>query len=417
MSKQGKKKSSPPLNNVQRGAVRMAPVATSTLQRNQQRGQQPSVVHTRKELVKVYSVPATAVTEFDCSQAFTLNPGLVGTFPWISEISKNFELYKFRKLKITYEPGCPSTLSGMIAIVPAVDVYNKAPLNWQEAYAFENSVQGSLWRDMTCEFNLREGNLTNNTARFIRSDQVAGDLKTYDTGLFWICTTGVAANTFLGTIFVEYTVELIEPVPPSANKGVVLKNLFLSSSNGQFTNVYTSPSSPVVPTELAMQTGGIIFSDDALTQQTFCKVVDVTAGSTSYKVLKLARGTYRCRLHWYVKAVPLTFTGQHDADIVVVGFLSPSQDVGFYGVALGRTYPLSTTTVTNYDGTYTTTLESTFMFSTTGALGSESLYFGLAMTTSSLTGFSEILVGPEESSSSWLELEFLTSATGLFADV
>jgi len=144
---------------------------------------------------------------------FVLNPGQVATFPWLSNVAKNFESYRFRKLKFCYETEAPSSLGGSLVQSVDYDATDAAPLTKQQAMAYRNAVRSAPW-EPCCHTSARE-DMAKQKTYFVRpgAQPPNTDVKMYDTGNLFVCTQNVTtASAVCGELYVEYEVELLTPI-------------------------------------------------------------------------------------------------------------------------------------------------------------------------------------------------------------
>jgi len=147
------------------------------------------------------------------ASAFAVNPGQVATFPWLSQVAKNFESYLFRKLRFCYETEAPSSLGGSAVVTIDYDAMDAAPLTKQQAMAYRGAVRSPPW-EPCCHSSVKE-DLSKQKSYFVRPGALpaGGDIKMYDTGNLFVCTQNVTtASAVCGELYVEYEVELLTPI-------------------------------------------------------------------------------------------------------------------------------------------------------------------------------------------------------------
>jgi len=149
--------------------------------------------------------------------AYSVNPGQVGTFPWLSTIAKNFEKYEFEYLEFYYKREVSEYASngqtGKVILSFETDASDAPPTTKTQIEATDPHEDG-----MPCEnFALKVPQsmlCTRMDAHYVRPGaQPAGtDIKTYDVGNLNVATIGTAANTAVGELHVRYRVRLFIPV-------------------------------------------------------------------------------------------------------------------------------------------------------------------------------------------------------------
>jgi hypothetical protein len=181
------------------------------------------VVH--RELVASISGGSTAA--FAVSSTLALNPGLSSTFPWLSTMAANWEMYRFNRLSVKYFTRCGTGTAGSVIIAPDYDAADSAPTTEQVASSYMGAVEDAPWKDIT--LNLRPAELhAIGPKKYVRSIALAAnlDLKTYDAGNCFVCTVDSGAAAGWGKVWIEYDVTFYSPqVNPQA-----INSLFLHVS-------------------------------------------------------------------------------------------------------------------------------------------------------------------------------------------
>lgn len=149
--------------------------------------------------------------------SLAINPGLLGTFPWLARVASNFETYKFQMLQFEYEPSCAATSTGNVYMAVDFDVSDPDPITEREISSFAGSVctQSYGRARMDCPTS-RMGGL--GIERYIRSTLTLPanqDNKTYDVGKLIVGTVGSLALGRAGLVWVSYVVQLITPGIPT----------------------------------------------------------------------------------------------------------------------------------------------------------------------------------------------------------
>lgn len=207
--------------------------------------------------------------------ALSLNPGLVGTFPWLSQLASNFEEFDIRGLVFQYKPTSGSAIAstnnalGTVIMATNYDV-DDAPFPdklHMEAYQFSTSGTSCSNFMHPVECAPSENVLS---TQYIRTTAVptGQDARFYDLGLFQIATVGQQAAVTIGELWVSYEVELRKPrlVTPSmvasadhwTNSLVSTPTWAISASltpgSSNITSITGNPSQP--------QTGYLLFFND-----------------------------------------------------------------------------------------------------------------------------------------------------------
>jgi hypothetical protein len=144
---------------------------------------------------------------------FAINPGLGETFPWLSVLARNFEKYRFRKLKFEFESAVSTVIPGMTMLTIDMDAKDDPPATKQVFMAYEGATRANVWQPHATIMPEQA------PALYVRNGPApnASDLKTYDVGNCFFGTSGEPDSTIIGEIYVQYEVELHIPqlLPPT----------------------------------------------------------------------------------------------------------------------------------------------------------------------------------------------------------
>lgn len=204
-------------------------------------------VRTKKPSPKITSIGGDIVVTnkeymFDVTSAnagylisnFNVNPGLSGTFPWLSAIANRFESYLFSDLRFIYEPICPTTVPGSVMMAVDYDASDSPPTNKVSIMSYKGATRTAPW-DRN-DYNARTIDLRKfGVQRYVRSAAVTGDIKTYDVGNFFVATQNTPATpTTLGELYVQYTVRLYTP---QVNTGALSFNSPTTEAASQWSTI------------------------------------------------------------------------------------------------------------------------------------------------------------------------------------
>ncbi len=144
--------------------------------------------------------------------AFSINPGLVSTFPWLASIAKNYESYKFRRLNFEFETQKSTATDGSLMMATDFDAADSAASDKVDLMSFHNAVRAPVWGE--AHYDCDKQDLEKfGVQRYVRQATLASnlDIKTYDVGKFQIATQGCADTSAIGELYVDYEVELMTP--------------------------------------------------------------------------------------------------------------------------------------------------------------------------------------------------------------
>jgi len=159
----------------------------------------------------------TGSAAFGIAAGFPLNPGLAVSFPWLSVEAQAWECYHFNSLKYEYFTRTGTSTPGSLLLAPDYDAADGSPQNEQVASSYMSTEEDAPWKDIVCV--LDEKSLAAGVSKkFVRTQSILPanlDVKTYDSGNMWVCTTDGSAVSW-GKLWVEYDVTFYTPQLPSA---------------------------------------------------------------------------------------------------------------------------------------------------------------------------------------------------------
>lgn len=161
---------------------------------------------------------------------FQLNPGLVQTFPWLSQIAVNYEEYSFEQLMFTYTSLLSeATASGAVGSIIMTTNYNAGNPPFLGSTDMLNNIgtvsarptDNPIIHGIECDDSK---NVLPSYYVRVGAVPAAQDIKTYDVGLFQIATEGMPANDQLqGQLWVSYQIVLRKPkLFTAAGKGILM---------------------------------------------------------------------------------------------------------------------------------------------------------------------------------------------------
>nr|WAE42839.1 MAG: capsid protein [Cressdnaviricota sp.] len=177
------------------------------------------------------------------STSYALNPGLITTFPWLSQIANMFSEYTFTALAFEYRTmscdalNSTNTALGQVIMSTQYDATQGAYPNkiQQENSEFAVSVKPSKSALMAVECKRSRNVLATQYTRF--STQPTGsDIRMYDLGIMQVATNNLqAAYVNVGEMWVTYSCILRKP------------NIISNVQNYQCSHYYFAGSSAALP--------------------------------------------------------------------------------------------------------------------------------------------------------------------------
>jgi hypothetical protein len=149
---------------------------------------------------------------FTVAMTLNCNPGLTNSFPWLAQIANAYEKFCIKGIQYRFNTEAPSTITGSIFLSPEYNPQDAAPVTKMETFQNENTAKTVPWRSVNCKIPTKYLRVYNDY--FIRSGALAvnQDLKTYDPFVLYVCTQGQANTNMCGEIWVDYEIELINPI-------------------------------------------------------------------------------------------------------------------------------------------------------------------------------------------------------------
>jgi hypothetical protein len=146
---------------------------------------------------------------------FIVNPGISTTFPWLSSLSRSFQKYKVRNLRLEYKTACSTFLPGMVMIAPVFNIKDRIPTSKIELLEYSYCKRAPVWKDFSVDVR---GNDLSYKEYYIRdnaSSNVSEEFL-YDCCYFCVAADGVTEETtYIGEIWLEYDLILEQPRRPN----------------------------------------------------------------------------------------------------------------------------------------------------------------------------------------------------------
>jgi hypothetical protein len=200
---------------------------------------QKSVIYNRTEIVNtgVDTPNGSYVNKFNIRARYRINPGSARTFPWLSNIAKCYESYRFKKLSFHYITRANTTREGVLYLSPDYDAADTVSENETVVANNSDTKEGSLFKNLSVFLKpekmnrLYKAHTCMDDARF---DTSAQDEKTIDCAQLIIAMETDVMSVRVGKLMVEYEVELFEPQQPFiplAQGGAIATGLTLNANS------------------------------------------------------------------------------------------------------------------------------------------------------------------------------------------
>lgn len=287
----------------------------------------------KSELVQKLFAPPAGSQEIQ--YRYSLNPGLLELFPWLSLVAAQFEEYEFKQLMFYYRPMVSDFFStsgqtGTVAMVTQYNVHDPPFSDLQTALNYDMAAAGKTTgmqrHGVECNPALNSGP----SGKFIRLGPIENtgyggsqpDLQLYDLGNTSVIINGTdptLAGQMVGFLYVSYTVELRKPKLPNKRGETICRDYF---SSKQFYPVAINP----IPS-----------TDIVYGQQN--RINDIGQGLQIVQVGGSANTQF-------VYSMPAWFTGQLAVSVTVVS-IQIMQGAPFTTVPAGWQWALGAATTPN----------------------------------------------------------------------
>lgn len=160
------------------------------------------------------------------AENFALNPGMIQTFPWLSQIADNFEewipeamIFEYKSMSSASVVNTTNSNPGLGTVVMATQYnsYNPTFASKQQMQNYENAVSTDPSRSMIhaieCErFQSPVQPLYVRTGALVDNATTRQDLRLYDHGVMTIATTSQQSNNFvIGELWCSYRIRFLKP--------------------------------------------------------------------------------------------------------------------------------------------------------------------------------------------------------------
>lgn len=137
-----------------------------------------------------------------------INPGIAESFPWLSNIAKIFDKYRFSRLTYHFKTFVPTSTPGSVSLSYDPDTLDPAPTNSLQVAQQSKWTTNSVWKSFSISINCKGDEFL-----YTRTDVPTGvDLKTYDLGQLFVSLEGVPAGS-VGYVEADYEVILKDKQP------------------------------------------------------------------------------------------------------------------------------------------------------------------------------------------------------------
>jgi len=138
------------------------------------------------------------------------------SFPWLYKIAQNFDCYHFSRLTFYIETEMPTSTGGSVMMALDPDVSDLIPASKQELMVYPTAVRAAPWENLRMDVPKHVLDMFGKRRYMSTVVTPVGDLKTFFIGNLILATQNISA-TYTGECYVEYEIELYDPVSASLN--------------------------------------------------------------------------------------------------------------------------------------------------------------------------------------------------------
>jgi hypothetical protein len=196
-------------------------------------------------------------TTFSLVSNLPINPGIAALFPWLSVQASQWQEYRFRRVMFEWVPIAPTTTQGDVTLAVDYEASNPPPTTEVQMSDLHGSVTDSTWKPIRLSCNVKDMYALG-PRKYVRSSVVNGDIKTFDSGNFFLAVENFSAsNVTAGKLYVTYDVDLFIPFngPPQYTQPTASSE-FLRVSSAQ--TLATGVPTNYLPDTVLFNTLGIV---------------------------------------------------------------------------------------------------------------------------------------------------------------
>jgi hypothetical protein len=241
------------------------------------------------EIVTAVGGMSTSALKAKGESIYHLSPTNTHLFPWLSRVARNYDYFRFNRVRFVYVPLCSTSTTGRVMLGYDPDAADAVPNDRSALSSYSCSIDSSAWG-----VTKLDAKLPNNQPWFQTNDITAASM--YSTSAmgqaFW-ASWGAGQDATVGELYVLYEVVLKDPQPNENSS-------YRATGNG--VNVVSDfpPASPatimstdntIVLSMFATGTFNIIFH--ATTTQTTANITAVASGGVTGDTtfIKIGDGT------------------------------------------------------------------------------------------------------------------------------
>jgi hypothetical protein len=181
-----------------------------------------------------YIADISGSVAFTIQNSISCNPGLSASFPWLAQIAAAYEKFVVRNIEYRFETSSPSSIKGNLMLSPVYNEQDNAPTTKAAVMQNEGTTKCVPWMSLGCRIPAKYLKVYNEY--YIRVGTIA-DVKTYDPFILYVCTQDNTDTSVLGELYVDYEIELINPVGTGAVVAATYEGGASLSSSGSLSHL------------------------------------------------------------------------------------------------------------------------------------------------------------------------------------
>lgn len=222
---------------------------------------QRHTVSAAEEVAVVASGAATAI------QRFRINPADGVTFPYLSVQARQWEFYRFKKLRFFYLTRSATSEAGSVILSPDYDNKDAPAATEIELVNTKDATNGVIWADLECKLDPRM--MYSQGPRKKVSDTLMFDRDLYDSGVLRLLARSPNTLATAGILWVEYEVDFEVPAEPEdVDVGEEFLNVFAINAGQALTS---GVSATVLWSTIAGVQQGLSYSAGVFTATAKCR--------------------------------------------------------------------------------------------------------------------------------------------------
>jgi hypothetical protein len=157
-------------------------------------------------------------TAFQIQDSYTINPGLVHSFPWLSSIASSFQEYNIKGMVYHYVPTSGTAVPSTSAALGSV-MFQTSYRSNDNPPTSKSEMLNEFWANETVPYETLahpiECDPKENpfAIHYIRTGDIpSGEVLMYDIGTTYVATAGMQSASVIGDVWVTYEIEFKKPI-------------------------------------------------------------------------------------------------------------------------------------------------------------------------------------------------------------